>query len=78
MTEASERMTSEVRKLTPDELRELRAWLEEYHPASSSQPADTKKRVDWSGHFERMKAIWGDPPPLTENIVLLLREEERY
>lgn len=78
MSETLERVTTEVRKLTPDELNELRAWLAEYEPAANALPVDTGKSVDWSGHLERMKAIWGDTPPLAENIVLSLREEERY
>ena len=78
MNEILERVTTEVRKLTPDELKELRAWLAEYEPMANPIPADTEKPVDWSGHLGRMKAIWGDTPPLAENVVLSLREEERY
>ena len=78
MSETLERVTTEVRKLTPDELKGLRAWLAEYEPAANPLPADTGKPVDWSGHSERMKAIWGDTPPLAENAVLSFREEERY
>ena len=78
MSETLERVTAEVRKLTPDELKELRAWLAGYEPAANPLPAVTEKSVDWSGHLERMKVIWGDTPPLAENVVLSLREEERY
>ena len=57
MSETLERVTTEVRKLTPDELKELRAWLAEYEPAVNPLPADTEKPIDWSGHLERMEAI---------------------
>ncbi len=84
MTEHLEKLTAEVRKLTPAELEELRSWLAEYQPEdlSSSRDQDAlvdwDAPVDWSDLFERVKAIRGNAPPLPENTVLALREEEEF
>ena len=78
MTEQLERLTTEVRKLTATELDELRLWLAEYWMEAAPSMRDQEAPVDWSDLFERVKAIRQDAPPLQENIVLVLREEEEY
>ena len=78
MTDTLERLTTEVRKLKPAEVEELRAWLADYHPGQEAQPPASEMRVDWSDLPGRVKAIFGDAPPLQQNVVLALREEERF
>ena len=78
MTETLERLTTEVRKLTPGEVEDLRAWLAEFRPVQSAQPAKPEKRVDWSGHFARVEKIFEGSAPVRENAVLALRREEHF
>lgn len=76
MTVILERLTEEVRRLTPPEMEELRAWIMGYQPAHSGEAAS--RHVDWSGHAASVQAIFGVTMPVRENAVLALREEERF
>ena len=78
MTETLVHLTAGIEKLTPTELDELRAWLAEYQPAETARQDVPERRVDWSDLAERRRAIFGDRPPLEENVVLALRREERF
>ena len=78
MTKHLEELTAEVRKLTPAELDELRSWLARYHPEGASSSHNPDAPVDWSDLPGRVKEIFKDAPPLPENVVLALREEERF
>jgi len=78
MNEQLERLTTEVRKLTAAEVDELRSWLAGYRPEDAPSLLDHDAPVDWSDLFERVKAIRKDAPPLPENVVLALREEEEF
>lgn len=76
MTETLERLTEEVRKLTLPEVDQLRAWIVDYRPANGTGAAN--RRVDWSGHTARVQEIFGKDAPAKENVVLALRQEERF
>lgn len=75
MTDTLERLAEEVRRLTPPEVAQLRAWIMDYQPAHG---ITTSRRVDWSGHAARVQEIFGADAPPRENAVLALREEERF
>lgn len=76
MSNTLERLADEVRRLTPPEVAELRAWIMDYRPVNGTDA--TSRRVDWSGHAARVQEIFGDDAPPRENAVLALREEERF
>ena len=75
MTVMLEHLTGEVRKLTPAEFDQLRAWILDYQPVAGMDIV--APRADWSGHAARVREILGQDAPARENAVLSLRVEER-
>jgi hypothetical protein len=59
-----------VRQLSGQELAAFRDWFSEFDNAG--------QRADWSGHAARVREIFGEDAPPRENVVLALREEERF
>ena len=76
MSTTLERLTAEVRQLSPTEVVELRAWIMEYQPPHDAG-ANGQPRVNWSGHAARVQAIFEPTSPPRQNPVLALRAEER-
>ena len=76
MTDTLVRLIEEVRKLTPQEVDQLRDWIVDHRPVDGMDAAS--RRVDWSGHAARVQAIFGKAALIRENAVLALREEEPF
>ncbi len=59
-----------VRQLSGQELAAFRDWFSVFDNAGH--------RADWSGHAARVREIFGEDATPRENVVLALREEERF
>lgn len=84
MTTATRNAIEQIQRLSPAELAELQTWINERRdePVAAVPPApdspEPKRPAHWPDFAARLQAYWGDAPPLAENAVIALREEERY
>ena len=77
MSTTLERLAAEVRRLSPTEIIELRAWIMEYQLPHNAG-VNGQPHVDWSNHAARVQAIFEPASPPKQNPVLALRAEERF
>ena len=79
MTTATRETIERVQRLSPAEVDELAAWLRDHRAAGDAgtslpvEPAPVS-RPDFAA---RLQEIWGDAPPMAQNAVVAMREEER-